>query len=129
MHAAILKCPNHLQSGAIADVTEPFKSMAAKSSLQDVAIVGSVEQRAPLFQFSNPLWRFLRMNLGHPPVIQKLAAAHCVAKMRAPFILPVDVGHRCRDATFSHYSVCFAEQRFAHNTNAGALGQRFNRCT
>ena len=128
MHAAILKSPNHLQSGAIADVTEPFESMTAKSALQDVAIVGSVEKRAPLFQFSNPLRRFLRVNLGHAPVVQKFAAAHCVPKMRAPIILPVDVGHRCRDATFSHYSVCFAEQRFAHNTNARALGQRFNRC-
>src|SRR6267142_6304354 len=98
MHAAILQRANHFKSGPIAHVTEPFESMAAKSALQNISICGPVEQGTPLFQLANALRTFLRMNLGHAPVIKKLSAAHRVTKVRAPVISSIHIRHRCRDS-------------------------------
>src|SRR6267143_181581 len=98
MHAAVLQRANHLEPGAIADVTETFEGMAPKGALQNLAITGAIKKRSPLFEFTHALRRFLSMNLGHAPVVQKLAAAHRVAKMRAPVVRRVDIGHRGGDA-------------------------------
>ena len=38
MHAAVLQRANHLEPGAIADVTETFEGMASKGALQNLAI-------------------------------------------------------------------------------------------
>src|SRR5438445_5961017 len=103
MHAAILQRPDHLETRAIANVTETLESVAAESPLQNISVGSSIEKRAPLFQFPHPLGRFLRMYLGHAPVVQELAAAHRVAKVRAPIVGSVDVGHCRRDAAFSHH--------------------------
>src|SRR5438445_9958671 len=105
MHAAVLERANHFQTRAIAYVTKPFVSVAAKRSLQNISVGSPIEKRAPLFQFPHPLGRFLRMYLGHAPVVQELAAAHRVAKMRAPIVRSIDIGHRRRDAAFSHEGV------------------------
>src|SRR3989442_11035197 len=127
MHAAVLECANHFQTRAIAYVTKPFISVAAKCALQNISVGSPIEKRAPLFKFPYPLGRFLRMYLGHAPVVQELAAAHRVAKVRAPIVGSVDIGHCRRDAAFSHHGVRFAEQRFAHNAYTRALGQRLDR--
>jgi hypothetical protein len=108
-------------------MTEPFECVATKSALQNISIGGPVKKRAPLFQFPNALWRLLRVNLRHTPIVQKFAAAHCVAKVRSPIIGPVNVGHRRRDATLSHDRVSFAKQRLADHSDACALGQCFDR--
>ena len=91
-------------------MAETFEGVTAESTLQNVSVRGSIEERAPLFQLAHAFRRFLRMNLGHAPVVQKLAAAHRVAKMRAPVIGRIDVSHGRRDAALSHHRVRFAEQ-------------------
>src|SRR6267378_6437736 len=112
MNAAILKGAYHLETGAIANMTKTLESMTAKCSLQNLSVAGSIEHRSPLLQLAHSIWRLLRMNVGHPPVVQKLPAAHCVAKMRAPIISLVHIGNRSGDAAFSHDGVCLAEERF-----------------
>src|SRR6266545_2216467 len=102
MNTSILKCADHLEPGAIPNMTKTLESMTAKGTLQDVAIAGAIKERAPLFQFTNTIGSFLRMNLGHAPVVQKLPAAHRIAKMRAPIIRSVDIRHRRRNTTLSH---------------------------
>src|SRR6266516_3415506 len=70
----------------------------------------SFKKRAPLFEFTHALRRLLGMNLGHAPVVQKLATAHRVAKMSAPGVSRVDIGHRRGDSAFGHHRVRFAEE-------------------
>jgi hypothetical protein len=60
--------------------------MATKSTLKNLTVLSPIEERSPLFEFPHALRRFLRMNLGHAPVIQELAATHGVAKMGAPVV-------------------------------------------
>src|SRR6267142_4351389 len=127
MNAAILKRPYHLETGAIADMTKPLESMPAKSSLKNFSVAGSIEHGSPLFQLANSIWGLLRMNVGHPPVIQKLSAAHRVAKMRAPIVRFVHIGNRCGDAAFSHDSVRLTEERFTDDTNLYSLTKRLDR--
>src|SRR6267142_801308 len=129
MNAAILKGAYHLETGAIANMTKTLESMTAKCSLQNLPVAGSVEHRSPLFQFANSIWRLLRMNVGHPPVVQKLPAAHRVAKMRAPIVRFVHIRNRCGDAAFSHDSVRLAQERFTDDTNLYSLTKRLDRRT
>src|SRR5258708_5507123 len=112
MNTAILKGAYHLETSAIANMTKALESMTAKSSLQNLSLAGSIEYRSPLFQLANSIWGLLRMNLGHPPVVQKLPAAHRVPKMRAPIVRFVHICNGCGDAAFSHDSVRLSEQRF-----------------
>src|SRR6266850_2086251 len=129
MNAAILKGAYHLEAGAIANMTKTFEGMTAKSSLQNLSVAGSIEHGSPLFQLANSIWRLLRMNMGHPPVVQKLPAAHRVAKMGAPIVRFVHIGNRCGDAAFSHDSVRLAEERFTDDTNLYSLTKRLDRRT
>src|SRR5687767_6745759 len=105
MNAAILQRANHLQPSAIADVAESFVGVSAKCTLQNVAAAGAIEQRTPLFQLTYTIRRLPRVNLGHAPAVQKLSAAHRVAKVRAPVVSRIDVSHRGGNTTFSHYRV------------------------
>ena len=108
-------------------MTETLERVSAECSLQDVAGACAIKQRAPLFQLANAFRRFLRMNLGHAPVVQKLAAAHRVAKMGAPIVGRIDIRHRRGDTAFGHDGVRFAEQRLADHADTRALPKRFDR--
>src|SRR5437868_1296624 len=68
--AAILQRAYHLQAGAIADVTQTLVGVAAKSSLENLAIGGAVKKRAPLLQLANAVGNFLRVKLSHAPMAQ-----------------------------------------------------------
>ncbi len=111
--AVILQRADHLEAGAVADVREARIAMAAEIALQDAAVLGAIEQRAPGFQFAHAVRRFLGVQLGHAPVVEVLAAAHGVGEMDAPVVAIVHVGHGGRDAAFGHDRVGLAEQRFA----------------
>src|SRR5437899_9626903 len=100
MDAAILQGANHLESGAITNVAETLEGVTTKSSLENLTVSGPIEERSPLFEFPHALRRLLRVNLGHAPVVEKLAAAHGVAKVRAPVIGRVDIATRRGDAAF-----------------------------
>jgi hypothetical protein len=100
--------------------------MSAECALQDPAIVCPVKQRAPLLEFAHTIGCFLRMDLRHAPVVQKFAAAHGVAKVRAPIIAGINVGHRRCYSALGHNRVRFPEKRFANYPDARALSQRLN---
>ena len=67
------------------------------------------------------------MQLGHPPVVEVLAAAHRVGEVHAPVVAVVDVRHRGGHAAFGHHRVRLAEERFADEADAHALRRRFDR--
>ena len=113
MDAVILQRADHLEAGAIADVREARIAMAAEVALQDAAVLRAIEHRAPGFELAHAIGRFLRVQLGHAPVVQVLAAAHRVGEVHAPAVAVVDVGHRRRHAAFGHDGVRLAEQRLA----------------
>ena len=115
MNAVILQRSDHLQPGAIADVGEPRIFMTAKISLQNPAILRAIENRAPCFEFAHAIGRFLRVQLGHAPVVDVLAAAHGVGEMHFPIVAIIDIGQRRRDPAFRHHGVRFAEKRFANH--------------
>src|SRR5215475_3314085 len=48
--AVILERANHLEAGTIADVRQSRVAVAAEVSLQDAAVLGAVEQRAPALE-------------------------------------------------------------------------------
>src|SRR5579859_8178676 len=79
LHAAVLERANHFEAGAVADVTETPIRVAAESALENRAAVRAVKKRAPLFEFADTVGSFLRVKLGHAPVVQEFAAAHGVA--------------------------------------------------
>ena len=127
LHAAVLQGADHLQAGAVADVAQALESVAAESALQDSAIVGAIEKRAPLLEFAHAVRRFLRVELRHAPVVEEFSAAHGVAEVRAPVVGGIHVGHGRGDSAFGHHGVRFAQQRFANDANVRALRQRFDR--
>jgi len=124
--AMILQRADHLETGAIADVAQPLVGVPAKCPLQDVAVLGAVENCAPLLELAHAVRRFLRVKLRHPPVVQEFSAAHRVFEVRLPAIRRVHVGHRGRDAALGHHGVRFAQQRFANHANAHTFREGFN---
>ena len=121
------KRADHFEAGAVADVAEALVGVAAEGALQNFAVFGAVEKRAPLLEFADAVGSFLGVKLRHAPVVQEFSAAHRVAKMRAPIVGLIDVGHGGGEAAFGHYGVRFAEQRFANHADARALRQSFDR--
>ena len=87
--------------------------MAAEIALQDAAVLGAVEDRAPGFEFVHAVGRFLGVQFGHAPIVEILAAAHGVGEVDAPAVAVVHVAHGGGDAAFGHDGVGFAQQRFA----------------
>ena len=122
--AVILQRADHLQAGAVADVRQPRIAVAAEVALQDSAVVGAIEQRAPCFEFAHAFRRFFGVQFGHAPVVEILAAAHGVGEMDAPVVAIVHIGQCCRDAAFGHHGVRFAEKRFADHADLHAGGRR-----
>ncbi len=94
--------------------------MSAEVALQNAAVGGAVEQRAPGFQFAHARRRFLGVQLGHARIVQILAAAHGVGEMDAPVVAIVHIAHGSRHAAFRHHGVGFAEQRFADHSDLDA---------
>ena len=83
----LLQGADQLQAGAVADVGQPRVLVAAEVALADLAVLGAVEQRAVGLQLPDPVRRLLGVQLGHPPVVEELAAAHGVAEVDLPVVL------------------------------------------
>ncbi|SKW80090.1 Uncharacterised protein [Mycobacteroides abscessus subsp. massiliense] len=94
--------------------------MAAEVALADPAILGAIEQRAIGFQFPDPVRGLLGVQLGHPPVVQELAAAHGVTEVHLPAVLVVGIAHRGGATAFGHHGVCLAEQGFTDDRDLKA---------
>ena len=127
MDAVILQRADHLEAGAIADVREARILVAAEVALQDAAVGGAIEQRAPGLELAHAIGRFLGVELRHPPVVDVLAAAHGVGEVHPPAVAVVDVGERRRDAAFRHHRVRLAEQRLAEQPDLDARRRGFDR--
>ena len=126
-HDLLLQGADQLEAGAVADVGEPRVLVAAEVALADPAVLGAVEQRAPGLELPDPVGRLLRVQLGHPPVVEELAAAHGVAEVHLPVVVAVDVAHRGGDAALGHHGVRLAEQRLADHRGPLALRARLDR--
>jgi hypothetical protein len=127
MDAVVLQGSNHLQPGAIADMRQPRILMPAEVPLENAAILRSIEDRAPSFQFTNAIRRFLRVQFSHAPVVDVLPAAHRISEMDLPTIAIVHVREGGRDATFRHHRVRFPQQTFANHPDRNASRRRFYR--
>ena len=111
--AVVLQRPDHLQAGAVAHVGQPGILVPAEVALEDAAVGGAVEQRAPRLQLAHPVRRLLRVQLGHAPVVDVLPAAHGVGEVHLPAVAVVHVGQRRRDPALGHHGVRLPQQRLA----------------
>ena len=127
MHAVVLQRADHFQPGAIADMREARIFVAAEISLQNAAVFGAIEDRAPGFEFAHAVGRFLGVQFGHAPIVDVLPAAHGVGEMDLPVVAVIDIGERRRDPALGHHGVGFAEQRFADHPDLDARRRRFDR--
>ena len=100
--------------------------MPAEVTLHDPAVICTVEQGAPGFQFADPVGRFLRVQFRHAPVVQILAAPHRIGKVDLPVIAVVHVRQRRGHAAFRHHGVSFAEQALTNHTHLNARTGRLN---
>ncbi len=112
MDAVVLERADHLQAGAVADMRQARIAMPAEISVQDTAVFGAVEHRAPGLQLFDARRCFLGVQLGHAPVIQILPAAHGIGEVDAPVVAVVDVAHRRGHSAFGHHRMGLAEQGF-----------------
>ncbi len=119
-----MQSADHFEARAVAHMTEPAEGVTAEGALQDLSVFGAIKKRSPLLQLANTLGSFLGVDLRHAPIVKQLAAAHGVAKMSAPIVRVVYIGHRCGDSTLRHHGMRFAEQRFANHSHVRALSQR-----
>ena len=124
--AVVLQRADHLEAGAIADVREARIAVAAEVALQDPAVLGAIEDRAPGLELAHAVGRFLGVQLGHAPVVEVLAAAHRVGEVDLPVVAVVDVGQRRGHAAFGHDRVRLAEQRLADEADRDAGRRRFD---
>src|SRR2546429_638800 len=82
--AAVLQRANHFEPGAVAYVAQPLVRVAAESALQNLTLLGAIEERAPKLEFAHAIGGFLCVNLRHAPVVEHFPAAHRVAEVCAP---------------------------------------------
>ena len=125
--AVILQRPDHLETGAVADVRQPRIAVAAEVALEDPAVGRPIEDGAPGFELAHAIGRLSGVELGHAPVVDVLAAAHRVGEVHLPAVAIVDVGEGGGDAPFSHDGVRLAEQRFADQPDLDAGRRGFDR--
>ena len=127
MNAVILQRADHFETGAVAHVRQARIAMAAEIALQNAAVLGAIEHRAPGFQFAHARRRFFGVQLRHAPVVQILAAAHGVGEMDAPVVAIVHVAHGRGHSAFGHHRVRLAQQRFRDHADLHARRRGFNR--
>src|SRR5437762_5772736 len=101
--------------------------MTAKISLKYLAVLCAVEYGSPRLELADAVGRFFRVKFGHSPVVDVLAAAHCVGKMDLPIVAVVDIAHCRGHATLSHNSVSLAKKRLADQTNAYTRSRSLDR--
>ncbi len=132
LHAAVdavlLERADHLESRAVAHVSEARVLVTAEVALKDAPVGGAVEERAPLLELLHAVRRLHRVELRHPPLVEVAAALHRVAEVHLPVVLRLDVAERRGHAALCHDRVRFAEERLAYQAHAGALAARLDGC-
>ena len=94
--------------------------MPAEIALGDQPVGSAVEQRAPLLELVDARRRLLRVQLGHAPVVEHLAAAHRVAEVDLPVVLGIHVAHGGSRTALGHHGVRLAQERLADQSDVGA---------
>ena len=80
-----------------------------------------VEDRAPALELADAIRRLHRVELGHPRVVEELAADHRVAEVDLPACRPAATWlERRRDAALGHDRVGLAEERLADEPDVRA---------
>ena len=120
MYPVVLQCSDHFESGSIAHVRKARIFVAAKVPLQNATILRAIEHRAPRLELTHTNWRFFRVQLGHPPIVHVLPAAHRIGEMHLPVVAIINIGQRCCDAAFRHHCVRFAKKTFANHADRNA---------
>src|SRR5665213_2087329 len=69
----LLERADQFQAGAVAHVGETGVAVTTEVALEDLAILGAVEQRPPLLEFPDAVRRLLGVQFGHAVVIEVLA--------------------------------------------------------
>ena len=100
--------------------------VAAERPLEDPPVGRPVEDRAPRFELAHAVGRLRGVELGHPRVVEQLAADHRVAEMDLPRVVPAHVAERRRDAALGHDRVGLAEQRLADEADIRPGGLRLD---
>jgi hypothetical protein len=124
--AVVLQRANHLQSRPVANVGKARVFVSAEISLEDASIGRAVEDSAPRFQFAHAIGRLLRMQLGHAPVVDILAAAHGVGEMHLPTVPLINMGQGGRDAALRHDRMRLSQQTFANHPHGDIRRRSFN---
>src|SRR5262249_57598717 len=117
MHTMVLQCADHLQSGAIADVSEPWITMSTEISLEDAPVFCAIKNGAPGFELAHSIGRFLRVQFCHSPLIDVLTAAHGIGEVHLPIVAFIDVGQRRCDSALSPHRLPLTHNTFAHDSN------------
>ena len=120
MDAVVLKRADQFETGAVADVSETWITMAAEISLEYLAVFCPVENGSPGLEFANAVRGLFGVELGHSPVVDVLAAAHRVGKMDLPIVAVIDICHRRRHPALGHDGVSLAKQRLADQPDRNA---------
>ena len=123
----VLEGADHLEAGPVADVRQPRVRMATERSLQDPAVRGPVEDGAPQLELADARRRLRRVELGHPRVVQELAADHRVAEVDLPGVGGGHVLERGRDSALGHDRVRLAEEGLADEPDVRAGHLRLDR--
>ena len=99
--------------------------MAAEIALQNAAIGGAVENRAPSFQLTYACGRFFGVQFGHSPTVQILAATHGVGKVNAPGIAVINIGESGGDSSLRHDRMSLAKQGLRDDRHFDASASSF----
>ena len=127
--AVILQRADHFQTRAIAHMRQARVAMPSEVSLQNTAVLGAVEHRAPGLQLMHAGRSFLGVQLRHAAVVHVLAATHGVGEVDPPAIAIVHVAHCRGHAAFRHHCVGLAQKRLGDDAGLRAAGRRFDSCT
>ena len=109
MNAAVLQGTDQLQPSAVTDMGQPRIGVSAKIALQNATVLGAIENSPPPLQFANTIRCFLRVQLGHSPLVEVLAPLHRIAEVCLPAVTGFDVGQGRRDSSLRHHRVGLAQ--------------------
>src|SRR5207245_2343051 len=109
--AVVLERPDDLEAGPIADVREARIAVASEIALADQTVLGAIENRPPFLQLAHAVGGLPRMELGHAPLVEELAAPHRVAEVDLPVVARVAVPARLRPPALGHPGRRLAKER------------------
>ena len=121
-----LEGPNEFETRRIANVGQPWEGVAAKVSLIDEVVWCSVEHSTPLFEFTDSVWGFLRVEFSHSPVCEPLTSLHGVVEVDFPTVARICILEGCCTAPFRHDGVCLAQQGLGDNGGFSTAARCFD---